>query len=155
MATDTLAAVYRAIRTRLLTFEPMGGGSMPTLAERLAGGISILTPPDDAPMPYMAIRLQNMRGSLREQGGRLTAELELMAFHRPREMADDLEVLVDVADQAMRQWAYTGDGSIVCVGLRRDTLPPFRDDADPEVVQVRVVYDLIIRPAYLTQYTTV
>jgi hypothetical protein len=151
MATTTMAAVYRAIRLRLLTFEPLDGGL--TLAERLSGGVAILTPPDDAPMPYMAIRLQNMRGSLREQGARLTAELELMAFHRPRENADDLEVLVDVADQAMRQWAYTSGGSIACVAQRRDTLPPFRDDADPEVVQIRVVYDLILRPQFLTQYT--
>jgi hypothetical protein len=146
--TSTTAAVYRAIRTRLLTYEPMDGGL--TLAERLAGGIGILAPPDDAPMPFMAIRLQNVRGSLREQGARLTGECELQAFHRPREMADDLEVLVDVADQAMRGWA----GLISVVGARRDTLPPFGDSDDPEVVRIRVVYDLILRPAYLTQYTT-
>lgn len=150
MATDSMAAVYRAIRLHLLTFEPMGGGL--TLAERLSGGISVIAPPDQAPMAFMVIRLQNMRGSLREKGGRLTGELELAAFHRPREMADDLEILVDVADEAMNGWAYTNGGSILCVGKRRDTLPPFGDKDDPELVRIRVIYDLIIRPHFLTQY---
>ena len=150
MATESTAAIYKAIRLRLLTFEPMGGAL--TLAEQLAGGVSIVVPSDTAPMSYMVIRLQNIRGSLRERGGRLTAECELMAFHRPRENADDLELLVDIADQAMLRWRYATGGSVLCVGVRRDTLPPFKNDADPEVVQIRSVYDLIIRPSFLTQY---
>ena len=150
-STATTKAIYRAIQLRMLTFEPEAGGATPTLAERLPGGISPIVVPDNAPAPYFAIRLQNVRGNLMEKGSRLTAECELMAFNRPRDQADELEELVDVADQAMRGWS----GVISCVGWKRDTLPPLGDADDPELVRIRVIYDLIIRPSFLTRYVDV
>lgn len=151
MPTDTTAQLYDAIRTRLLTFAPADGTD--TLAASLAGGLAFVVPPDNAPTPYAAIRLTDVRHR-RSQRGRLTVEVEALFIHRPRSNARALERLVDVADQAMLGWTDATGGLIACTGHRRQTLPPFRESDDPELVQIRVLYDLIVWPSYLTQYLT-
>jgi hypothetical protein len=148
--TSTTGALYDATRIRLLTFQPTTGL---TLAERLAGGLSLVTPPDDAPTPYGAIRFTDTRHR-RSQRGRLTAEVEALWVHRPRSKTRELEGIADTADEALFQWESASNGLIVCTAFRRQTLPPFREASDPELVQIRTLYDLVIYPAFLTQYLT-
>jgi hypothetical protein len=148
VSTATTDALYDAIKIRLLTFDPPGAQA--TLAAQLSGGLSFVAPPDSAPTPYGAIRLADIRHR-RSQRGRITAELELMLIHRPRAKSRELERLADIADQAMHDWTDATNGMIACTAYRRQTLPPFKE-SDPELVQIRCLYDLVIYPAYLTQY---
>lgn len=149
--TDYTDALYDAIRIRMLTFQPADGGT--TLAERLSGGLSLEVPPDDSPSPYVVIRFVDLRHR-RGQRGRLTAECEAQFFHSPRSKTRELQRIADVADQAMFDWEYSSGGLIVCTGYRRQTLPAFSESADPEMIRVRTIYDLVIYPAFLTQYLT-
>lgn len=149
VSTATTDRIYDAIRNRLLTFEPDDASG--TLAARLSGGLALIVPPDDAPPPYAAIRLSDVRAR-RSQPGRITVECEALFVHRPRAKVRELERLADVADQAMFRWTDAVNGVIACTGWRRQTLPPFKETSDPEIVQVRTVYDLVCWPALFTQY---
>lgn len=163
--TTSTTALELALRTRLLTFTAMDGATLAdTLGTTATGAGSIgalfwekapdkMLGPDGLPLKRWGIaRLANRRSRGDGQDGEL-AELEVMLFARPRSEKATLEACADCCDQAMLRYADTSSGVIGCWGKTRSTLPPLVSPADTEVVQIRLVYTLVLWPAYLTQYS--
>lgn len=166
MATTSTKAMYAAIRNRLLTFAPMGGGA--TLDTRLralrttpvtyaAVGKARLyaqDPPENAVHPFGVIRLlpRTADGAHHEQ--REFFDCELQFVDRPFDYYWELQDLADLADQAMLRWADASGGFIGCKGRIRQTVPraPIGSPADRETVQELIRYSLIAWPSYITQY---
>lgn len=160
MSTDSTTDLETALRTRLLTFTAMDGA---TLADTL--GASLTGSGSDGKLYWDAapdnvtessgrwgiLGLKNRRTRGDGQDGEL-AELEVMLFARPRSQKQTLEACADLCDQAMLRYRDTSSGVIGCWGKLRSTLPPMTSPADAEVVQIRLVYTLVLWPAYLTQY---
>jgi hypothetical protein len=83
--------------------------------------------------------------------GKLT-ELEVMLYGRPRSQRATLQGVADRMDQAMVRWVDAESGVVAASTSTRNTLPPFKEPADADVVQVMLEYTLRVYPAYLTQY---
>lgn len=161
MSLDSTPDIEAALRTRLLTFSPRAG--LP-LADVL--GAAVGTSGADGALFWEAapdtvttktprwgvLRLQNRRSD-GDGAEREVAEFEVALFARPRSQKVTLEQCADLCDQAMLRYTETTTGGLIgCWGRLRSTLPPFPSPADAEVVQIRIVYSLVIYPAYLTQY---
>lgn len=162
MNTDSTADVMKGLRAYLLGFAPMGGGD--TLGARLSvvpegsparpNRLYIVNVPDVLVYPYGIMRWMDPETSGATRGNRMAGELETILYHRPRGKAQDLEHAADVYQQAMREFADATDGLVFSRAGRRNTLPPFQDPADREVVMIRLVNDLVVWPNFLTQYDT-
>jgi hypothetical protein len=163
VSTESTVDLRTTIRARLLEFTPLGGGE--TVASALgatpsgsgvAGNLYWDRTPDNItktlvdsnlPIQWGVLRLKNRRSS-DENAEREVADLEVMLFARPRRLAGAMEGIADTMDQAMRRYRDMSSGVIGCVGRTRNTLPPFKEPADSDVVQIM----LDLWPAYLIQY---
>lgn len=129
MSSASTKAIIGTIRTRLLAFVPSGGV---TLNTTLGGRVYANGPPEGAAFPYIVLRLVNQISD----GLRMTADLEAMVFHRPRSKAPQAEDIADVADGALLDWHNkTGNGLIFSGERLRDSVAPFADPADRELVR--------------------
>jgi hypothetical protein len=147
--TTTTTALLAALRLRLLTFQPMDGDD--PLATRLVGGLGA-TVPDGASFPYGALRLMNHAASCNDV--RRTAQLEVQLYCQPRENLGELEAIADVVEQALHGYADSAGGLVKCRLSDRDTLPRFPKPADAELGAIRLVFDLVTFPLFITQYDT-
>lgn len=77
-----------------------------------------------------------------------------MLYGRPRSQAVTIEDAADVCDQAMLRYVDSSSGLTFSRERQRDTLPPFIDPADREVVQIRLLYSVKTWPLLLTQYSS-
>ena len=75
-----------------------------------------------------------------------------MLYARPRSQKATLEGIADRMDQAMYRYRDAASGFAGTIGKTRNTLPPFKEPADSDVVQIMLEYTLVLWPAYLTQY---
>jgi hypothetical protein len=75
-----------------------------------------------------------------------------MLYGRPRSQRATLQGVADRMDQAMVRWVDAESGVVAASTSTRNTLPPFKEPADADVVQVMLEYTLRVYPAYLTQY---
>jgi hypothetical protein len=139
-----LAPLVREFRVRLLTYRPAEG--VATLAERLLGGLSYGSPPDAAEYPYAAFRFMNVRPTPDKQDPRWQGTCELFLFFRPRSAREALEEAADVAVAALNTWRDVVTGVHRVSLTDRDTMPAFSEKADPEVIQARLVSDLLFFP---------
>jgi hypothetical protein len=162
VSTESTTALEAALRTRLLTFEPLGGeGDVAGELGSTVSGAGIDgklywdRAPDNitstTPIRWGVLRLKNRRAS-DENAEREVADLEVMLYARPRSQKATLEGIADRMDQAMRRYRDMSSGVIGCVGRTRNTLPPFKEPADSDVVQIMLEYTLVLWPAYLIQY---
>ena len=162
MSTDSTTALEAQLRTRLLTFQPLGG--LTTVVDELGatdGGSGIDgklywdRAPDDidrtTPIRWGVLRLKNWRDIPGQSEGRL-CELEVMLYGRPRSQKATLEGVADRMDQAMVRYVDAVNGLVATSASKRNTLPPFREPADADVVQIMLEYTLRVYPASLTQY---
>jgi len=149
MSASTTALLV-TIRTRLLSFVPMGGGS--TLATLLGSRLYESQAPETATFPYGVFRLTNRLETDGFAGMRESADLEVMFFDRPRSRAEALDLIADVADQALLSWAQATDGITFARFRLRDTLPPAPEPMDRELVVIRQVFPVVLWPTYRTQY---
>jgi hypothetical protein len=152
--TSGTAALLKGLQQWLLAFVPKDVPA-DTLATRL-NGIYQVQVPDNAPFPYGVLRLDNNVSHGAYNADRLTADLELQLYDRPREKLANLERSADVADMALLRFTTgstpPGVGVVFGRDRTRNTLPPFPAPADREVCAIRLVFPLTIWPAYLTQY---
>ena len=160
MDTATTTAIVDGLRARLLDFVPVAPLTGGTLRSRGFKVYAVGAVPDVAGWTgaYAILRLMNLVTST--AGLRVRGDLELMLLARPRNpWGAQLEVYADVIDQALHQVAWrdaAGTRGLAFTGERsRDTLPPFPDPVDREVVQVRIVQGLTLYPRALTALGTV
>lgn len=167
MSTESTTALEATLRTRLLEFEPLGGGGSVALElgstesgagqdgnlywDRAPDNLDRLMSDLGLPLRWGVLRLKNRRRS-DENPERELAELEVMLYARPRSQKAALEGIADRMDQAMRRYRDMTSGVVACWGATRNTLPPFKEPADNDVVQIMLEYTLVLWPAYLTQY---
>jgi hypothetical protein len=168
--TSTTKGVYEAVRQRLLTFAPIGGGeTADTILRRyVENGVTKMAPagqarlyvfgPDDgAKYPFAYIRFLPRTTSMEHKGEREEFDVEVTCVHRPRSKFWELQALADLFDQAMLRWADPSDPAGGFLGARgriRDTIPqpPAGSPADREVVQERIRYQIISWPHFLNRY---
>jgi len=167
VSTESSGELEAALRTRLLEFEPLDGAG--TVAEALgttdsgsgsAGKLFWDRAPDNidgratgstAPTAWGVLRLKNRRSG-GDHFERETMELEVMLYGRPRSQRSLLEGIADRMDQAMLRYTDRASGVIGSWGRTRHALPPFKEPAASDVVQIMLEYTLVVWPAYLTQY---
>lgn len=130
-------AVEDAIRLRLLTYRSVTGS--PTLAERLAGGLHIGSPPDNSDYPYAVLRVLNVRrGDV--DGPFFSGEVEVRLFFRPRSEGRALRRANDVAIEALVGFVDLVAGVHDLDVRDADVLPPFPQSADPEVIESHITF---------------
>ncbi len=143
MSSASTKAILGTIRARIVAFVPLSGTALGS-ARVYANG-----PLEGAAFPYIVLRLVNQISD----GLRMTADLEAVVFHRPRSKASEAEDMADVMDGALLDWRDREGTGLIFAGERlRDTVAPFSEPADRELVQVRMIYSLLLYPEYLTQY---
>lgn len=148
MSTASTDAIATTLRTHLLTFEPAPDAG--TLGDVLGERLYRDAAPDSPTYPYGVMRLINRVVDGAYNGDRESMDLEVQLFHRPRRATATLETAADRCDIAMQRYADASDGLLFSRERTRDTLPPFPEPADREVVQIRLVYPLVAWPTYLT-----
>lgn len=147
--TNSTADVLELVRDRILNFAPIVGDPLETAID---GRLYQVQAPDNSAFPHGVMRFINRVGN--GDARRENVDLEVMLFDRPRTRAKNLEDVADLFDQAMVGWVASSSGLVFSRGTRsRDTLPPFADPADREVVQIRLIYPLTMYVNYLTQYS--
>lgn len=166
--TDSTTDLERTLRTRLLTFVPLGGaGPVEDVIGATASGagsdgklfwdrapdnIDGRAAGDTSPTVWGVLRLKNRRQG-GDHGEREVMELEVMLYGRPRSQKALLEGIADRMDQAMLRYSDRTSGLVgTFPGRTRNTLPPFKEPAASDVVQIMLEYTLVVWPAYLIQY---
>lgn len=134
----------RLFRVRLLTHRRAPGAQ--TLAERLPGGVSQGTPSDQATYPYGVFRFLNVRETPDQGDPRWQGSVELFVFHGSRAEADALEETTDMGVAALVSYRDLDRGVHRVRLADRDTMPPFTERSDPEVIQTRTVFDILLVP---------
>jgi hypothetical protein len=167
VSTESTTGLEAILRTRLLTFEPLDGsgtvasalGSTQTGAgadgnlywDRAPDNLDRIMAAQGDPLRWGVLRLKNWRDIPGQSEGKLT-ELEVMLYGRPRSQRATLQGVADRMDQAMVRWVDAESGVVAASTSTRNTLPPFKEPADADVVQVMLEYTLRVYPAHLTQY---
>lgn len=142
------AALYAALRTRVLDY-----GAAPTLRTTLTDRLYVLQAPDDAAYPFLEWRLVNRTTGAGDDGRfRENADLEVQCHARPRSSLAAAEAIMDRVEAALLQWSTATPAGLLTVRrmVQRDTLPPFPDPADREVIQIRAVFALTWWAPYRT-----
>jgi hypothetical protein len=166
MATTSTGAMYETVRTRLLTFVPVGfPDTLDTLLRRYvdANGVTQLAPigkarlhphyPSDTPVyPFGVLNFLPRFTDGAHHEEREAFDLELIFVHKPKSLFWELQALGDIADQAMKKWANTAGGFIGAKGRVRQTIPrpPAGSPADRDVIQELIRYPIIAWPQFLT-----
>jgi hypothetical protein len=166
VSTDTTSALEATLRTRLLTFVPLSGAG-PVLdaigtseGPGLTGNLFWVRVPDNIdkrlaqstdPIRYGVLRLKNRRSDM-ENPERERMELEVMLYGRPNGQRVAMEAIADTMDAAMLRYK-DADGGILWVEARgRQSLPPFREPANSDIVQIMLEYTLVVWRADLIEY---
>lgn len=151
MDTTSTVAFAKELQAHLLGFTPTTGALAGlTLQTRLGGRLYQVAPPDTLTYPFGLMRLMGRRIDGAYNGARETMDVEVQLYRRPRSALQDLETDADLCDLAMQRYVASDALGIVFGRQRqRDTLPPFTDLADREVVTIRLVYPLVTWPAWL------
>jgi len=152
MSAATTEALYKALRTRLLTFQALGSPTPDTLGDSLTS-LWVVQGPDTAAYPYGIMRLQARQRPGEYAGEREAMDLELLLYDRPRKQQYVVEGYADIADQALLRYADSSAGLFFSGSSERDTIPMNTQVSDREVVAVRCVYHVVTWPQFLTQYS--
>lgn len=154
MPTASMQEVLDTLRTRLRTFSSGGG----TVADILGERVYFVSPPANATYPFGVLRYIDGRTSKAYSGERMKGILELLLIARPADAtyAQALELAADRAQAAMQFFregnsAPTTTGLIFVVDGGRDTLPPPAEPVDAQTYSIRLTWDVVIWPRYLTR----
>lgn len=154
MSTGSTEAILAVIRTRLLTFVDADGA---TLADTIGQRLWLYAPPGGTAnqWPFGVLGFLPLRRTGAYNGERVQGQVELMLWSRPRTAANAkaLEAAADRCEAAFLRWANTdADGLLFSRGGTRATLPVPAEPADRDTYAIRLTFDVIAWPQYLTQY---
>lgn len=164
MSTASTADIVETIRRHLLTFQPLGGG--PSVVDLIGtsgssagsdGHIFIDQAPDDLDEDsiWLILAVQTLGPGPADGGGLRRGTLELTAYAYGRSRTRELEVIIDIVEQAWLNWMHVSDGSIIARPPFGRYTPSFEDAPSPidrEQSQVRILLPFVVNPSYLTQY---
>lgn len=159
MSTATTLAVLREIRSRLLTFAPMGGGAtLATLLGSTASGsgsdgkLFLNQAPDSISGFWAVLRLVDLPQQGFDGGFLLKGQAELILYGRPRRLQSDVERMADLVVEAWLSWMYTASGHISAMDITSRFTIDYEAPADRELVAVRLLLPFRCAPTFLTQY---
>jgi hypothetical protein len=156
-------ALYRAIRERLLDFEPMTGEPLGlSLGHPDRPRMYFLQAPDereelddDGGWPYVTLHLTDMGALPGEQGLRHQFVCTVDVWDYPRENQFRASTICDVAHEAFLFFTRANTlGLMFCRSsdIRRFDAPVAPGPLDRELVHTRLIVPLVVWPAFLTQY---
>lgn len=154
MSTDSTEGMLAVVRDRFLAFTAIGGAK---LTDTIGTRLWLFAPPGGTAniWPFGILRFLPFTARGAYNGERVTGQVELMLWNRPRTAAaaKALEGAADVATGAFLRWANTDtDGLMFSREWSRATLPVPSEPADRDTYTIRLTFDVIAWPAYLTQY---
>jgi len=158
--------ILELIRTRLLNFQS-ADSSRPTIAELVgASGGSYSgsdgqlfldrAPSDlDPDTMWIVMRLLDQRGAPIDGGVVDNAVAEVEAYGHGPQFADDVLMIIDLAEEAWLYWMhYTDDIIIARKPYGRITVPysNAQNPGDRDLNRTRILLPFLVAPQYLTQY---
>lgn len=149
--TGSTVTLFEMLRDRVLTAEQLGTNPplSDTLGERFWYGIG--SPPDAGVVyPFLCGRLINQQKS--RERARLRADFEVLVIDRPLAKRLSVETIADRVEGALRGWRDARFGFVLANEPQRDTLPQTPPPGDRELVQVRLVFEIVAYPQLLAQY---
>lgn len=147
-STVSTDALYVLLRNRLLnTPDPDGQ----TLAAALSGRLWRIAAPDTATYPYGLMTLKSPQLVPDSDGLKMTADLEVLFFGRPRSSQAEIEALGDRAVAVLMTYRDTSSGLVYVASATSESLPEFPAPADANIVQVRVLAKLHYWPVFLSR----
>jgi hypothetical protein len=167
VSTDTTSDLESTLRTRLLTFVPLNGAGpvseiLGTTGTGSGSGGKLFwgRAPDNIdgrlagstdPIRWGVLRLKNRRAGM-ENSEREQMELEVMLYGRPWNQRATLEAIADTMDAAMLRYRDADSGILWIEARGRQSLPPFKEPADSDIVQIMLEYTLVVWRADLIEY---
>ena len=163
MTTQSTNAILNTIRSRLLTFAPLGGG--PTLATQIGstasgsgsdGKLFKHQAPDDLTGTWGVLRLRDFPQQGFDGGMMLRGQVELILYGKPRTptLVTNLERMADTVTEAWMDWAYTASGHISAHDITSRFHIPYEEPANRELVAIRLLLPFRCAPTFLTQYAS-
>lgn len=153
--TSSLQKVFEALRTRLLAFPNVAGQkASDILGTRLYFG----APPANSVYPFGVMSF-NLRSSKAYGGERMKGTMELLLIARPADAtyAQSLELCADLLQGAVLFYrdgnsAAATSGLIFVVDGDRANLPAPAEPVDQQTYSIRLSWDVVVWPRFLTQY---
>ena len=147
-STVSTDALYVLLRDQLLnTADPDGN----TLAAALSNRLWRIAAPDTGTYPYGLMTIKSPQMVPDTNGLKMTADLELLFFGRPRAQQPAIEALGDRAVAVLMQYRDTSSGLVYVASAVSESLPEFPAPADANIVQVRVLAKLHYWPVFLSR----
>ena len=155
MSTVSTDAIYQLLIARLLTYVDPDGHTLGD-ANALGTRLYRITAPDNVSggALYGVLTLQSPQLPEGTDGLKLTAQLELMLFGRPRSQQAVVEGLGDRALSALLTYRDASSGLVWFENAVAQSLPRFAAPADSDLVQVRVLAKLHCYPTLLSRLSS-
>lgn len=159
--TGSWLGVQRLIRTRLLGFTSISGGSsLATLIGSTTSGsgsdgkIFLNQAPDDVTGFWAILRVIDDPKDGADGRLMIRATAELQLFGRPRRVQAQVEAMADLVEEAWMNFSHTEiDGHLSAMGVSNRFAVPYESDpADRELVQVRLLLYFRCVPQFLLKY---
>lgn len=145
--TRSTNAFLESLRDALLTFENINGG---TLADIIGDNLYRRAAPANMPFPYGVMRLSTKRSN-GFNGLRRVGTLEVQLYGRPSSQLETVSDAADLCEQAMQFYVDSSEDGLAFVNdVQRTELPEGSAPVDGETVAIRLVFTLVIWPAFLT-----
>lgn len=158
MSVVSTVSMLQTIRTRLLTFTPLGGVTLATLIGSTTSGagssgkLYLDQPPDDVTGFYGVMRVIDLPQQGLDGGFMVKGTLELMLYGRPRSQGSAVNRLADVATEAWNNYRYTESTGrcLVARDVTNRATITYEAPADRELVMVRLLLPFMATPSFLT-----
>lgn len=156
--TQSTVTLFQQLRKHILQWQPPEGVTLElTLGDEVdgrfwyaAGPTPDVDPADDSLYPYVVGRFLNIQKTL--AGQRMRADFELTVYDRPRSRQIAAETIADRIEGAILGYRDARYGFVMMNPPTRESLPSTPPPGDRELVQVRIVTEVIAYPQMLSQY---
>lgn len=156
--THSTITLFQQLRRHILTFQPPESVTLEvTLGDELSGrfwyaaGPTPDQDPEAEPIyPYVVGRFVNTQ--ITRAGQRMRTDFEITVYDRPRSRQLAAETIADRIQGAILGYRDGRYGFAMMNPPTRESLPPTPPPGDRELVQVRLVSEVIAYPQLLSQY---
>lgn len=138
MSSDATSNQLKTVIARLLAYQNDAGQQLSTY---IAARVYVSQAPDDTSGTYLVVRKINTEldpevGNLREE-----FDIEITGYGRPRSKEQEVELVVDLAEEALITWKESSPALGLSYGryANRDTEEPDPDPEDRDLVKVRTL----------------
>lgn len=148
-STDSLGKIFQTIRARVLAFETASGE---TVGDDVGGRFYYASAPNPGASTYPCLVGRLINQQITAGQGRLRGDLEVMVYDRPRARQLAAETIADRVTAALLSYRDGTAGFLLVTPRTRDSLEPTPPPGDRELVQIRLVFEVIAYPTMLFDY---